>query len=76
MTNVLVRDLPDDVHRELAARAERSGQSLQQYLKSELERLARREPLDDVIARIGRRRGGTVRIADAADIVRHDRDRR
>lgn len=76
MANVLVRDLPEDVHRELAARAERSGQSLQQFLRSELVRLARREPLDDVLARIGKRRGGTVRIRDAAAIVRTDRDRR
>jgi len=76
MTNVLVRDLPEDVHRELAARAERSGQSLQQFLRTELERLARREPLDDVLARIGKRRGGKARIEDAAAIVRDDRDRR
>ncbi len=76
MANVLVRDLPEDVHRELAARAERAGQSLQQFLRSELESLARREPLDDVLARIGKHRGGKARIEDAAAIVRADRDRR
>ncbi|HNI34518.1 MAG TPA: hypothetical protein PLV93_03910 [Microthrixaceae bacterium] len=76
MPNVLVRDLPEDVHRELAARAERAGQSLQQFLRSELESLARREPLDDVLARIGKHRSGKARIEDAAAIVRADRDRR
>ena len=75
MMNVLVRNLPEDVHRELAARAERSGQSLQQFLRTELERLARREPLDDVLARIGKRSGGKARIEDAAAIVRDDRGR-
>jgi plasmid stability protein len=76
MVNVLVRDLPEDVHRELAGRAERSGQSLQQFLRSELERLARREPLDEVLARIDKRRGGKVPIESAAAIVREDRDHR
>jgi plasmid stability protein len=30
MPNVLVRDLPDDVHTDLQRRAEEAGQSLQQ----------------------------------------------
>lgn len=76
MPNVLVRDLPEDVHRELAARAERAGQSLQQFLRSELESLARREPLEQVLARIGKHRGGKARIDDAARILREDRDLR
>jgi plasmid stability protein len=32
MRNVLIRDVPDDVHAELQRRAEDAGQSLQQYL--------------------------------------------
>ncbi|MEY2523470.1 MAG: antitoxin FitA, partial [Ilumatobacteraceae bacterium] len=40
MPNVLVRDLPDDVHASLQRRAEETGQSLQQYLATELTRLA------------------------------------
>src|SRR6266540_1792638 len=35
MPNVLVRDVPDDVHAALQQRAERRGQSLQQYLAAE-----------------------------------------
>lgn len=38
--NVLVRDIPDDVDAALQRRAERRGQSLQQYLADELRHLA------------------------------------
>ncbi|MFN2617724.1 MAG: hypothetical protein ABR581_11495, partial [Thermoleophilaceae bacterium] len=40
MSNILVRGLPEDVHAALQRRAERRGQSLQQYLVQELTRLA------------------------------------
>ncbi len=65
MPNILVRDLPDDVHRVLAYRAEHRGQSLQQYLASELTRLAQRPSPDELFARISKRRGGTVGLAQA-----------
>ena len=54
MPNVLVRDLPDDVHANLQKRAEAEGKSLQQYLASELTRLASTPTLNDVLDRIGR----------------------
>jgi antitoxin FitA len=60
MPNVLVRDLPDDVHANLQRRAEAAGQSLQQYLAGELTRLANSPTFQDVLDRIGRRRGGQV----------------
>ena len=60
MPNVLVRDLPDSVHASLQRRAEEAGQSLQQYLAAELTRLASTPTMDDVLARISRRRGGRV----------------
>jgi plasmid stability protein len=60
MPNVLVRDLPDGVHASLQRRAEEAGQSLQQYLATELTRLASTPTMDDVLARISRRHGGRV----------------
>ncbi len=60
MPNVLVRDLPDDVHASLQRRAESAGQSLQQFLATELTRLASMPTMDDVLARIARRNGGRV----------------
>jgi plasmid stability protein len=76
MPNLLVRDVPDDVHAALQQRAERQGQSLQQFLTAELRRLARRPSVDEVLDRIERRRdGGHVGLARAAQDLREDRER-
>jgi hypothetical protein len=60
MPNVLVRDLPDEIHAGLQRRAEAAGQSLQQFLAGELTRLATTPTMSDVLERISRRRGGSV----------------
>ncbi len=65
MPNILVRDLPDEVHATLQHRAEDRGQSLQQYLASELTRLAERPTPEELFARVSRRRGGRVGLAQA-----------
>jgi antitoxin FitA len=75
MPNVLVRDVPEDVHAALQARAERRGQSLQQYLSGELRRLAERPGLEEVLDRIDRREGGRVGLAQAAEDLAGDRFR-
>jgi hypothetical protein len=67
MPNVLVRDLPEEVHAELQRRAEARGQSLQQYLAGELTRLTAQPPIAEVLDRIGRRKGGRVGLARAVD---------
>jgi plasmid stability protein len=76
MPNILVRNLPDDVHAALQHRAEQRGQSLQQYLTSELRRLAEQPSVADVLDRIARRRGGRVGLAQAADDLAEERARR
>lgn len=60
MPNVLVRDVPDEVHASLQRRADAAGQSLQQYLAAELAKLALTPTIDEVLARVSRRRGGSV----------------
>ncbi len=65
MPNVLVRDLPDEVHASLQRRAEAAGQSLQQYLAIELTRLVSMPTMNDVLARISRRHGGRVGLGRA-----------
>lgn len=60
MPNILVRDVPDGIHATLQHRAERRGQSLQQYLVQELTRLAARPALDELLDSIDKRRGGRV----------------
>jgi hypothetical protein len=69
MPNVLVRDLPDDVHAELQRRAEARGQSLQQYLAGELTRLTGTPPMEELLDRIARRRGGRVGLRQAVQDV-------
>lgn len=76
MPNVLVRDVPDDVHSQLQLRADQRGQSLQQYLAGELRRLAERPTMDEVLARIARRRGGRVGFDQALIDLASERDRR
>lgn len=60
MTNVLIRDLPEEIHNKLIARARAAGLSLQSYLTAELTRLAQAPTLDEVIDRIERMSGGSV----------------
>jgi plasmid stability protein len=76
MPNVLVRDLPEDVHARLQRRAQAAGQSLQQFLTTELTRLATAPTIDDVVARISRRRGGRVGLDTAVDDLTGERARR
>jgi len=73
MSNVLVRDLPDDVHAELRRRAERRGQSLQQYLVAELSRLAQRPLMDEVLERVSARSEGRVGLEQAVADLSTDR---
>jgi plasmid stability protein len=70
MPNILVRDLPDDVHGALQQRAEQKGQSLQQYLTNELTRLVERPTPEELFARVAQRRGGSVGLERAvADLA-------
>ena len=74
MANLLVRDLPDDVHAALQQRAKREGQSLQQYVTRELTKIAQRPSLGEVLDRIERRTGGTVGLARAAEGLNRQKD--
>jgi plasmid stability protein len=73
MTTVVVRDLPDDIHRKLQERARAAGQSLQQFLTIQLSRLATTPTLDDVVNRIASRSGGQVGFRQALDDLDADR---
>jgi plasmid stability protein len=71
---IQIRDVPDDIHRTLRARAAAAGQSLSAYLLNELTRVAERPPVADVLARAGARHGGTTTDQVVA-AVRAGRDR-
>lgn len=75
MPNVLVRDLPDDIHAALRRKAERRNLSLQQYLTAELRRLAERQQVSDVLDEVDTRRGGRVGLRQAAEDLATERIR-
>lgn len=67
MTNLLIRNIPDDVHAVLTRRAQISGQSVQQYLLRLVVTDATTPTLDEVLSDIGRNEGGRI---DLAQVVR------
>ncbi len=76
MASITIRDLPDDVRNELAARAARSGRSLQKYLRLELIALSRRPDPEDLAAAVRDRKRRTGSILSVEDIlVARDADR-
>jgi plasmid stability protein len=77
MVAITVRDVPADARDELAARAARSGKSLQEYVRGLLIAAAARPSVDDVIARARARVVATHSRVDAAAILgARDADRR
>jgi antitoxin FitA len=77
MAAITVRNVPDEVRDELAARAARSGRSLQEYLLNQFVEMASRPSLDEVIARARARVAATRTRLNASDIVAaRDADRR
>lgn len=74
MKVIQIRNVPDGVHRVLRSRAAAAGMSLSDYALQELERIAERPPVSDVLARARSRAGGVSTEAVVA-AVRAGRDR-
>jgi plasmid stability protein len=70
-----VRHVPDDVHAELRRRAAAAGVSLSDYVLRELERVAARPPMAEVLARSAARRVD-VPLDEIVAGIRADRDDR
>lgn len=70
MVSITIRDVPDETRNELAARAARSGRSLQEYLRSQLIELAGRPDRAAVLRRIEervKREGLDLSVAEILD---------
>jgi antitoxin FitA len=76
MPSVQIKNVPDDVHKVLRRRAGEAGQSLQEYLLARLVADARKPSLEEVLARVSLRSGGSLSLEEAAQAVREDRDAR
>ena len=75
--SITVRDVPAEVRDELASRAARAGQSLQEYLRCFLVDAASKPGAADVIARARARVSATgARVDAAAILAARDADRR
>ena len=73
---ITIRNVPDDVRDELAARAARSGRSLQEYLAAQLAEMAARPDVASAVAASRARVRASGRVLDPTDIVAHrDADR-
>ena len=76
-TAITIRDVPDKTKEELAARAARSGRSLQEYLRMRLIQLAEAPDAAELISRIRERKAATRSGITVQKILEHrDRDRR
>ena len=54
-TSITIRNVPNETHRELAARAALAGQSLQEYLRAELVEIAQRPDIKTWMKRVTER---------------------
>ncbi|SNR31176.1 HicB family protein [Blastococcus mobilis] len=70
-----VRHVPDAVHAELARRAAAAGVSLSDYVLRELERVAARPPVEEVLVRSASRRLD-LSVAEVVDTIRAERPNR
>jgi len=75
--NITIRNVPDRVRDELAARAARQGKSMQEYLRGELERLAVRPSMAEWLDGVRESKAESdVRLSAAQILQAREADRR
>ena len=71
---IQIRNVPDDLHRELKMRAAAAGMSMSDYIKRELSRKRRSSTIKEIGARSrGRGAGSTMTTQDIVDAIREAR---
>lgn len=74
---ITIRDVPERVRDELAARAASQGRSMQEFLRAELERIASRPSVKTWMEQVRRRKRATqTRLAADQILACRDADRR
>lgn len=74
---ITIRDVPERVRDELAARAALQGKSMQEFLKAELERIVARPSIDAWINQVRKRKRASQRQVSVEQILAdRDADRR
>jgi antitoxin FitA len=74
MKMIQIRNVPDELHRSLKARAAREGRTLSDLILSDLPRLAERPSPEQVMSRIRSR--SSVGGPPASELIAAERDRR
>jgi plasmid stability protein len=74
---ISIRDVPEKVRDELAARAALEGKSMQEFLRAALERLASRPSVDAWLQQVRKRKGATqTRVSSKEILENRNADRR
>ena len=68
---ITIRGVPEEVRDELAARAAMQGKSMQEFLRAELERLAARPPIEQLLTRIRDRKGTAKARLSPQEVLDH-----
>ena len=71
---IQIRNVPDELHRRLKARAAAAGMSLSDYLLNEVRLVAEQPTWEEFRARLARRSPVTLSV-EPAEIIREMRDR-
>jgi plasmid stability protein len=71
MKMIKIRNVPDELHRSLEARAAREGTTMSDLILAELPRLATKPSPEEILERVQRRT--PVPGASAAELIRPDR---
>jgi plasmid stability protein len=72
---IQIRNVPDEIHRKIKARAALAGTSMSEFLLRELERIAARPTRQEILARIASRPSVDLE-PSAAEILREEREQR
>jgi antitoxin FitA len=71
---IQIRNVPDELHRDLKQRAALAGMSMSDYIKRELDRKSRRSTIKEIRERSrGRSAGSTLTTQKIVDIIRESR---
>lgn len=71
---IQIRNVPDELHRDLKKRAALAGMSMSDYIKRELDRKSRKSTIKEIRERSrGRSAGSTLTTQKIVDIIRESR---
>ena len=70
---IQIRNVPDDLHRELKMRAAAAGMTMSDYIKKELSRANEKDSWEEIFARAKARGPSRMSTQEVVDIIREHR---